>query len=223
MISAFSSSGLISVSPFVFEWGSYGVVHGNLRPSSIATIVSHVLCAINELLFWEWSNSQSSLSIHAFNSASSWEGPAWTTLSLIFNSSDITPCRPIDVISNWCRRIIQPDVFIAIDVFFDASTFSLVELSGSQVTQMVDSLEIASRCSILTIVLDDVLVSLAEDWKSVVVFFFGSIGSLELWYKVNELSFNISDGSGQKGLVRWCRIWIKQCEGGHSTANSDGG
>lgn len=94
----------VDVGTFKVFWFRFSVDEGVWLPSSLASVWSSV--AINELLFGEGKKSSSLNEVSSFNGSSSWECPAWSALSLIFNWVDCSLGSPV----NWISEVIGFEV-----------------------------------------------------------------------------------------------------------------
>jgi len=96
MIVAFSFSGLIRVFSFSGNSSSLNIFKGIIHQSSVTSLISIFSRAINELFFRErfkffFFNERGS-----FEGSGGREGPARSTLSLIFDGSDGSSFVPVD-------------------------------------------------------------------------------------------------------------------------------
>jgi len=67
-----------------------------IHQTTFTSIISIRCCTVNELLFREISKSSFIDCISRFTCRNCWESPAWSTLSLIFNTLNITFGYPVD-------------------------------------------------------------------------------------------------------------------------------
>ncbi len=79
-----------------FEGWFGSIIEGKTHISTIATSVTTVLWAINELLFREWNELVVGKEVVTFEGTDSWESPAWTALTLIFNWGDSSLSSPVE-------------------------------------------------------------------------------------------------------------------------------
>ena len=87
----------VYISTFKIFWFWFSMNEGIWLPSSIASIWCSV--TVNKLLFWKWKEISSGNEVSSFNGSSSWEGPAWSALGLVFNWVYCTLGSPVDWIS----------------------------------------------------------------------------------------------------------------------------
>ena len=86
----------VSIFTFVDDTFSNDVFEGVIHKSSVTGLISIWTWAINELLFWETFEGSISEFAESFQRSGSWESPTWSTLSLVFNSSDGSLSGPVD-------------------------------------------------------------------------------------------------------------------------------
>ena len=197
----------VDVGTFKVFWFRFSVDEGVWLPSSLASVWSSV--AINELLFGEGKKSSSLNEVSSFNGSSSWECPAWSALSLIFNWVDCSLGSPVD----WSWNIISWKNS-NVGWFFHLGSVSqhFFPFSISVVSEVVDS-NFWGGVSWVSI---DGSKSLFELSRSEFEFGFGSIWFSVFGNKSNEFVISLSELLSKEELSS---LWGLVVEGNKSKSS----
>lgn len=147
---AFSVLSCVRISHWCFKTSSISDVFKSMRwKTSIATFIVEVPCTIDQLLFWKQYVSSLSEDVPMWlHGADSWEGPTWTTFSLVFNWSNHSLIFPIVVWRNLSILVLNLKPMSGRTVLRLHQLF-LLKFFKSHVAEIVDSLGPRFACLVV--------------------------------------------------------------------------
>ena len=137
IVLAFAIFSIVGIVWLLLNLVLFKIFEGSIHETSIASMIALVCWAVNQLLLRKGGELVSVNLVSTFNWSSSWESPAWSTWSLVLDTSDSTFGYPV----NWRLEILLREVDFVTDlvVIGSQAEVEVSELLIGKVWELVKS------------------------------------------------------------------------------------